>query len=432
MSRAAAAPAIFLLLFLPVYFSGLDGLPFHPDETSLLFQSRDLELLLTDPRSMAWDEAKRGQADQQYRALNAPLAKYALGLGRRLAGHRPDEVGTDWDWSLSWEENQERGALPARSVLLPARLASTALAVAGLGLFYRSGKRVGGMPGGLLALLLVGLNALVLLHGRRAMSEGTLLFGVGLALWGILLGDRWPWLAGLGAALAFSAKHTALPLIPVGLLAAVWTTGPGGSGAALGRGSVRAAVYLATAALVVLALNPLLWSDPIGSGLDMVQARRALVQAQIQAQAAHSPVRLPMSATDSLASLIGQLYLTPLQFEELPNYSQESASAAAEYLRNPLNGLLRGEVLGVLLLGLTLVGILLGLTRLRRAQPAERRDLGLLLLATLLQALVLVITLPFPYQRYYLALLPLCMLWVGYALVQTAAQMKRLPRFRAA
>ena len=72
---------------------------------------------------------------------------------------------------------------------------------------------------GLSAALLLGLNALVLLHDRRAMAEAALTFGVLLALWSFLTGKRHPWLIGLGLALAFNAKQTGLVLLPVGLLA---------------------------------------------------------------------------------------------------------------------------------------------------------------------------------------------------------------------
>ncbi|HLF82528.1 MAG TPA: hypothetical protein VI410_12230, partial [Anaerolineales bacterium] len=85
MNRATAVPASVLTLLVAFLFSGVGRVPFHPDETSLLFESRDLELYLTDPRSMAWSEAGRGRAEQEYRALNAPLSKYVLGIGRRLA-----------------------------------------------------------------------------------------------------------------------------------------------------------------------------------------------------------------------------------------------------------------------------------------------------------------------------------------------------------
>jgi hypothetical protein len=53
-------------------------------------------------------------------------------------------------------------------------------------------------------------------------------------------------------------------------------------------------------------------------------------------------------------------------------------------------------------------------------------------LATLAQAAVLLLTVPFPYQRYYMPLVPLCSLWAALAVAALVGQMKRLPRRRAA
>ena len=432
MNRATAVPATVLILLAALLFSGVGRVPFHPDETSLLFESRDLELYLSDPWSMAWSEAGRGRPEQEYRALNAPLSKYVLGIGRRLAGHGADEVGVDWDWSLSWEENRLRGALPAAEVLLPARLASTSLVAAALVLMYLCGLRFGGKSTGLASAALLGLNALVLLHGRRAMAEGSLIFAVCLGMWGILQADRRPWLAGLATALAFSAKHTALPLLPLGWLAVLWR-GQSASPAPFARHAAQSsAIYLGTAALVIMAMNPLLWSDPFNSGMEALRARQALVQEQIRAQAEHSALRLPMTGVDGLSALIAQLFLTPVQFEELPNYAEDLSQSVASYQTNPLHSLLRGWISGALLMGLTLAGMLFGLARLRTAGRPVRRGFGLLILTTLAQAGVLLLTLPFPYQRYYLPLVPLSVLWAAFALLQLGMLIRRLPIRRAA
>ena len=73
-------------------FQGVGLVPFHPDESSVLYQSRDFEVWFTEPLSLVWDASNSDDYDQQYRALNAPLAKYVLGIGRRLAGYGPEAV----------------------------------------------------------------------------------------------------------------------------------------------------------------------------------------------------------------------------------------------------------------------------------------------------------------------------------------------------
>lgn len=427
MSRERAAAGLLFAALLTLLFSGMSSVPFHPDESSLLYQSRDLEQYLRDPRSMAWSASNRMDTDQTYRALNAPLAKYVLGIGRAVAGQGSAAVTVDWDWSDTWGQNQSAGALPPPEVLLPARLASTVLVAGSLFLILLTGRHLGGSATGLVSAALLGVNALVLLHGRRAMAEGTLIFAIALALWGIVLGDRKPWLAGIATALAFSAKHSALVLIPVGLLAVLWIAEPAGQVQGRGRLAAALSLFVVAVTVVVMLMNPILWANPLQSGTEILRARPELVREQLQAQSQYSRIRLPLSGVDRLSALIGQVFLTPPQFEEIPNYAQELAPSIQAYRDNPLHGLLRGWFAGGLLMGLTLAGWLFGLARLRLADAPERRIIGLLALSTLAQTVLLLLTLPFPYQRYYLPLVPLYTLWASYAMVRIAALIKGLP-----
>ena len=122
--RSSAVEAALLAALSIFVLSGIDRVPFHPDEASLLFESRDLESLLARPLDMAWDPLKPSSAEMTYRLLNAPLPKYVLGLGRALAGFGPETVAVDWDWSKTWTQNAIAGALPPRDLLAAARTAS--------------------------------------------------------------------------------------------------------------------------------------------------------------------------------------------------------------------------------------------------------------------------------------------------------------------
>ncbi|NIS79395.1 MAG: hypothetical protein GTO14_04110, partial [Anaerolineales bacterium] len=212
----------FLVLYGAFVIWGMTKVPFHPDESSLLYQSRDLESLITAPWSLAWDPAKNEDVDQQYRALNAPLGKYIIGLGRRLFGYGPSSVAVDWNWAKSWHENASLGALPERNLLLGGRLAVTLLLPVSLVLMYLCGKELGGERTGILAATFFGFNTLVLIHNRRAMSEGVMTVCLCLSILGMLIAHRKPLLAGLGASLAFSAKYSVAPMLLVNLIAIAW------------------------------------------------------------------------------------------------------------------------------------------------------------------------------------------------------------------
>jgi 4-amino-4-deoxy-L-arabinose transferase-like glycosyltransferase len=390
---------------------GIPRVPFHPDETSLLFESRDLELLTTSPLSMAWHPGMRPSRELEYRLLNSPLPKYVLGLGRRAAGFGPESVSVDWDWSKTWRANAAAGALPSEDLLSGARAASSLALLAAVIATYLAGKRLGGRAVGLAAGVLMGLNALSLLHGRRAMAEGTLLMGVALAVVGILQADRRPLWAGLTLALAFNAKASTLALVPVAMLAAAWPSERSGS---ILASALRRVVLLTVAFVgVTWVLQPVLWQYPLQSLQAMWTERQELLARQVADIQAVAPDHVVSGAPQRTAVLIGNLYVAPLQFAEVGNYLAETQDSVLAYQRVFGHSLLRGSVGGGVLLALTLLGMVWGWRRSRRESPAARRAMMLMLLGTVVQGAALVAAIPLPIQRYSLPLLPFVCLWQG-------------------
>ncbi len=425
------APVGGLLLLTGFQLWGIALVPFHPDETSLLFQSRDFEAIFRVPASLAWSADRAADAELRYRLLNAPLPKYILGLGRWLAGVDETQVSVDWNWSADWEANLGSGALPASSALRAGRLASTSLLPFAAIFIYLSGRKLGGPAVGWLAALLQGLNALVLVHGRRAMAEGTLITTICFALWTLLETGRWPWLAGIGVALALGAKHSVLALVPIGVLAVLWPAEPAQR---TRRRLASLGLFLLLFLSLTLLLNPVLWSEPVSAIKEIIKIRMSLVQDQVQAQAVAEQlaIAVPLKGVDRLAVLIAHLFLAPPQFEEIGNYRAELDSSVGRYLAFPGHSLLRGPTLGGLSFGLTLVGLIFGVTTLRSGLRAGNRSVALLLLSTAALGLTLYIGIPLPYQRYYLPLVPFVCLWSAFALVSLGRQIKKLPTLRAA
>ena len=394
---------------------GLARVPFHPDEASLLFESRDLELLVTHPLAMAWRPGTRSSPETTYRLLNAPLPKYILGLGRRVAGYGPESVAVDWNWSRNWEENVMAGALPPADLLEASRAASTIALLAAIVASYVAGRRIGGRAVGWAAAILLGLNALALLHGRRAMSEGTLLMGVALSIVGILSAERRPWLAGLTLALAVNAKFSPVALVPVGLLATAWSVE--GSGQSI-RAVLRRIAWFGLAFIgVTLLLQPVLWRHPFRSLQAMWQERQALLARQVADMQALAPDHVISSLAERTAVLTANIYLAPLQFEEVGNYTVELRDSYIDYQRVFGHSLLRSSLGGGLLIALTLLGLIWGLQRSRREGAVTRRLFALLFLATFLQGVALVAAIPIPIQRYTLPLLPFLCLWESVGLL---------------
>lgn len=411
MKPRQLALGVVLLLASTLLIAGVGGVPFHPDETSLLFQSRDFEALFRDPLSLAHNPGSPLDRTAAYRALNAPLPKYVLGAGRSAASYGPDTVDTDWRWEQSWQRNLQRGALPPAGALLGARIASTVMLVLALITVYLIGKRLGGWPAGLIAAALLGTNPLTLIHGRRAMAEGTLLLAVGLAVLAALDARRRPWLAGLAAAVALGSKHSTLPLVLVGYLAAAGLFSGQRTGVAR-----RSLQFVASFMGAFWLLNPFLWRAPLAGLKQTLFYRADLLARQVEATQALAPHGSLDQVSERLAALIGHLFILPPQLQEVANYEAVLQPSFGLYLSQPMHSLLRGPWFGGLMFALFLAGLITTGLLLQRGQVDSPHAIWTLAAATLLQGLALLAN-PLPVQRYYIPLLPLVSLWQALALV---------------
>jgi hypothetical protein len=410
-------PVLALLLYAGFVIAGLGDVPFHPDESSILYQSRDLDVFLVDPKSLAWEPSISEDDDLNYRLLNAPLVKYIIGIGRRLVGYQADTVSVDWNWSLGWEENAAAGALPDQGVLLVSRFAISLLLPCSVVLIYLCGIKLSSHTTAALAATILAANGSILLHGRRAMAEGALIFGVCLAIYGMLVADRKPWLNGIGFAVAVCSKYTAAALLPVSLLANVWTLQRKGKHA---QNRIRNLLLFAGFSVTLtLLMHPLLWSHPKTAAKQMWIERQALVEGQTSMLRAIAPQQVMDTTLERMTALLGHVFIAPLQFEEVGNYIPQTAQSVREYLDRPWHTLFRGSVSGGLLLTLTLFGIAIGICRLCANHDAyRRRALSLLLFGSLALAGGLLLMNPLNFQRYYIPLVPFVALWSAYGIDQ--------------
>jgi hypothetical protein len=446
------------------FLSGLQAVPFHPDESTQLFMSADFNAVLTNPLQLTFHPNAKGDLKQHYRLIDAPLTRYILGFGRTIGGF--PALRADWDWSKTWDENAQAGALPNEDLLYAGRVAVTLLLPLGLLFLYLTGKQVEGGMTGLWATLLLGLNALMLLHGRRAMAEGALIFGVAFFLWSLFQGDRRPWLTGLAIAIAFNAKQSTLALLPVGLLAVAWL--PGGASIDLRKIGVNIAEYLGVFILLTFALNPVFWNSPVQTIQIAIHERHDLLERQVADTQRLAPEKVLDSPRERLVAILANLYATPPMFYEVGNYIEETQSAEVEYLKKPGHGLFRGLAGGGVMLFITLFGFAMSLlylraigdapreppeglpvryadqkplpepvsgseryretfgrsengsfqtfSTLRNPRDRKRRAIILLVIASAAQFSALLLAVPLPWQRYVIPLVPFAALWAGIGL----------------
>jgi 4-amino-4-deoxy-L-arabinose transferase-like glycosyltransferase len=369
--------------------------------------SRDFDLLISTPLSLVWNPTQEASIDQQYRELNAPVTKLLIGAGRLLGGFSP--LPHDWDWSKTWQENADNSALPSPALLLISRLSVAWLFPFSVWLVYDTARQLDHWLTGLLSAGLFATSALILLHTRRAMAESTLVFGVCMALWCLVKYRNKPWLVAAAMAVAFNTKQTNLALVPVGLFAVAWT-------AWVRRQQIRdalkpALIFCLTFTVITFGLNPFLWSNPILASLAAIRARQTLLTAQVAATGALLPSQVLTTPGEHAAALLANLFLTPPAVEDVGNYIQQTAASKAAYFNLPGTNLFRGLAGGAVMLALALAGVFMTLRQFFAWKIKPQLSMAFFLLAFLAQTALLTLTIPLPYQRYWLPLVPFFCVW---------------------
>ncbi len=146
----------------------------------------------------------------QYRLLDAPLPEPGSGFFGYSA--KSLNLPTDWNWSVGWNQNQLKGAFPTQIQINTGRLASAIFFPLDILFLYLIGRKLRGNLLGWLMVLLFSLNALVLLHTRRAMSEGPLLFFIILSTVVFFAESPFPFPYRHTGGIGFQCKYSALPL----------------------------------------------------------------------------------------------------------------------------------------------------------------------------------------------------------------------------
>ncbi len=405
----------FTLLFMLTgifIFSGIKDIPFHPDESTYLYMSGDFEQLLTNPTSLSFQPTNLQDQKQRYRLIDAPLTRYVIGIGR-IFGRIPP-LQHDWDWSESWDANIKRGAFPSEDLLSAGRYAMTTLLLLSTIFLYASGNTMGGRLTGILAALLLGVNAVALLHARRAMAEGVLIFGITFFLYSLSKSYKYPWMTGFSLAIAINAKHSSLLLFPVGLLAVCWIQEK--SELQMRKTITNISLYLAGFTILTILLNPVFWNHPLEAVTTALSERQNLLIQQVSDTYDAMPERVLDNPCKRAFALAANLYLLPPSIADVGNYLNQTSASEKLYLSNPFNILFRGLIGGGIMMTLTLFGLILTGLKFSTQPHGIKRIIILYLLATVAIFVGLLVIIPLPWQRYVIPIVPLVCLWIGYGL----------------
>jgi len=396
------------ILFTLFYLWGMDLVPFHPDESTQIFMSQDLFDFIDDPLSLSYSPETELTPKMTYRAIDMPLTRYLAGFAR-LVTQTPG-LASDWNWSLTWDQNLQIGAFPSPDVLATARFVPTLLLSISIYLFYFSIRKILSKTPALIATLFLGLNPLILLHGRRMMAESALLFGVILFLWSVTRDHIKPAMVGIALAVAFNAKQTGIFLIPVGIIAVC--TIPN-EDQRLKKLLARTAAMLAVFLIITLLLNPYYWKSPLSAVNVGFLERSQLLDLQL---ADHLAGTTPNIFT-SITSLIANLFILPPAVSEISKYLGPMAQKIQAYQDVAPHVWGRNLISGSLQFTIFLSGFFVMYKRYAKQTRSIQQNLNLMLFATGFLILGILIALPIPWQRYIVPVLPLVAFWFGYGLL---------------
>ena len=430
-----AADLLWLAALVLYIVAGMPLASFHGDEAMQIYMSRDYAAAFFDG-DRAYLTAGPPyfiDSDPQLRILNGSINRYTIGLGWHLAGFSRDDLPTapGWDWGLDYNTNVETGRRPADGLLWAARASSALFLALSAWAIFTLAYGIAGRPAAYVASALYALNPVILLNGRRAMMEGSmLLFGLLAVLVAALIAAR-------------LARRERLPLYAWGALAAAAGlalvskhTGAIFAAAAFGWVGIAALIHLpvrrvletvaglVAAGLVALALfvalSPALWSDPPARLADLVAVRAELIDIQVTADPA-----APLPLADRLAALMTQPFMAAPAHYEAGGWTsfEPIAAEVARYMASPLSGVQFGPVGGAAVTLLARVGALLLLSPRGRGPVAPGMAAGILLwMAVTVAALLLN---PLPWQRYYLPLIPVLALLAGVAAARLIQLIRR-------
>jgi hypothetical protein len=413
--------ALWLIALIIYILAGTPIVPFHGDEATLIYMSRDYayQFLQRDLNQIYYSETPVSLTQQELRLLNGTMSKYLYGLAWHIGGFQLEDINEQWDWGADWNYNQQNGHAPSDSLLLTARWASAIQTAVGAVVMFALGWALGGRKTAYLAALFYAINPIILLNGRRAMMEGSMLLFTTLtvlaALW-LLRHPTWrrAVLFGLVAGLAIASKHTSLFTVASVFFATGMYFLLFHSPAFSWKARVTWYLTLLILAGIVTVgtfylLNPAWWgSDPLTVGRYVLQIRERTIDEQITAFGGYDDFG------DKPVGFWRQAVIGQPQYYEVSNWKDFIGDQIAQYEALVWRGVNVGDsIVGVVLL-LVSVGAGIGALFYNKDTPVAARWLvGVWTVSVTAATLLLT---PFEWQRYYLPAFPAIVLVAAYGL----------------
>jgi hypothetical protein len=172
-----------LLLLLTIYIlMGIRLAPFHGDEATFLVMSEDYDRIVKQGDFSRVLFQQEESLKQNTRLSTGSILTYAIGLARDIT----DVEGPleRWLWGASWEQNVAQGNLPDPRLLRVARTFPAMMGALSIALFFVTARRLlVSRLAAWLATLTLATHGDVLVNFRRAIQEGPKFFFLILTLY---------------------------------------------------------------------------------------------------------------------------------------------------------------------------------------------------------------------------------------------------------
>lgn len=424
-SRKRLADGAFLLALIFYVLAGVALVPLHGDELMHMAMARDTFYVIHGQWDrLAFRPPIEPDTEAYLRLINGTINKTLIGVAWIIDGRDVNTLPGIFAWAMPLEWNRAQGNVPSDDAIRLARWPSALLTALGVIPVFILGWQLRLRSLAYPAALLYALHPVILLNGRRAMAEGSLILFTLLTIYWLIaiiiaehsatangfvrrlpVGIRYGILGAL-IGLTVATKYTGL-VVAIAALSAALATG------LMRSRSWRTFAWVGMAGVVGLlvwfALNPAYWNDPIGALRYTVSARAELLDRQ-----GRGDPLVYKDGGERLKALVLEPFLTPPQYYEAPTWAGTIDDQISAYQRSSVDGWDWGVPIGILLTALAIIGLL------TLMYDAWHRDLiAWAILAWTAATVVGSLAIPFAWQRYYL---PLTLV----AIILAAAGMGRL------
>ena len=167
--------ALLLLVLITFILSGITLAPFHGDESTYIWMSRDYDKIFKqgDLGAVRFNpESDLNVTEQRLRLSIGSVLGVAIGAARDIT-NTDINMNNKWNWGQPWDENILNGNMPSPQLLTLARACSALMGALGVVFFFLTARQLfSSRLVAWAAILLLATHGDVLLNFRRAMQEG--------------------------------------------------------------------------------------------------------------------------------------------------------------------------------------------------------------------------------------------------------------------